>query len=116
MIILATAKMNECENTKSVKLSHGYIFDKEKIELLYNDSIVKLSKKEKEMLLILISANNAIVSSDVLEQRLYYEDSDSFSVNSNGALRGLIHRFRGKLEYNILESIHSYGFRIRRIN
>lgn len=113
-LLLASTKI-DLNNRAMVNLSQNYKFDLNKNELYYKNKFVKLSKKEKQMLKILVEANNEIVSTQDMEKELYAMSSDDDKKNINGALRGLMHRFRSKLEENILESIHSSGFRIRRI-
>lgn len=112
-LLLACAKVFDRDN-KVIQLSHGYTFDLESLALFYNKYMIKLSKKEKLMLKVLIEAENEIVSTEALEYELY--PPLEYQGQANGALRGLIHRFRSKLEENILESIHSYGFRVKRLN
>lgn len=93
------------ENCKN--LGNDFYFN-EKDQLLYQyDMNIKLSPKEKNLLSILVAANNQIVTQERLEYYLWPDDAPSGS-----SLRTLIYRLRGKLDYDLIETIPASGFKL----
>jgi DNA-binding response OmpR family regulator len=110
-ILLAQYKMNQSNhleiNANCRSLGFGYYFN-EKDEILYFENIyIKLSPNEKHLLKILLDANGAIVPYKDIEYLIWPNEPVSQS-----SLRTLVYRLRTKLEYKLIETIHSAGCRL----
>jgi len=87
-------------------LNDGFTYDPKKREL-YNDTIVKLTKKETLLLHQLITNNNKTLSyNNILH---YVWEGDVATVDS---LRTLVMRLRKKLPKNTLETIVDFGYKL----
>lgn len=110
-ILLAQYKMNQSNqpelNEECRPLGFGYYFN-EKDEILYFKNIyIKLSPNERHLLKILLDANGAIVSYKDIEYLIWPNE-----VVSQSSLRTLVYRLRTKLEYKLIETVHSAGCRL----
>ena len=76
------------------RLSYDYYFDKENNKLYYNNELIKLGQKERQLIKILINAKGNIVSFKELEYKIWHNHKIS-----NSTLRTLIYRLRLKLNY-----------------
>ncbi len=106
---LAIYKM---KNSKSIKthltpIGEGYFYDLENHNLFFKEHPIKLSQKETLLLEMLIEAEGEIVPFATLEHHIWQGNPVSDS-----ALRTLLYRLRGKLEYLLIETVPSFGFRI----
>ena len=106
---LAIYKM---KNSKSIEthltpIGEGYFYDLENHNLFFKEHPIKLSQKETLLLEILIEAKGEIVPFATLEHHIWQGNPVSDS-----ALRTLLYRLRGKLEYLLIETVPSFGFRI----
>ena len=106
---LAIYKM---KNSKSIEshltpIGEGYFYDLENHNLFFKEHPIKLSQKETLLLEILIEAKGEIVPFATLEHHIWQGNTVSDS-----ALRTLLYRLRGKLEYRLIETVPSFGFRI----
>jgi len=90
------------------ELGQGYRYDLDNHNLFYQDHPVKLSTKEKKFLEILIEAKGTIVPFEVLQEHLWGSKGVSES-----SLRTLIYRLRTKLEYKLIETIPSFGVKLK---
>lgn len=109
-ILLAIYKLN---NDKKVKpelkeIGFGYCYDIEHNNLFFKGYPIRLSSKEKVLLEILIEAQGNIVPFNVLEDYIWRGNPVSES-----ALRTLLYRLRAKMEYKLIETIPSFGCRIK---
>lgn len=110
-ILLAQYKIHRQNKTQKPltckRLGNGFYFcNKDKV-LYFEDMLIKLSIKEKELLSLLVEANGQIVSFSSLEYFIWPHNPISDS-----ALRTLIYRLRAKLEYKLIETIPSVGCKI----
>jgi len=110
-ILLAQHKMNQSNqpeiNEECRPLGFGYYFN-EKDEILYFKNIyIKLSPNERHLLKTLLDANGAIVSYKDIEYLIWPNEPVSQS-----SLRTLVYRLRTKLEYKLIETVHSSGCRL----
>ena len=100
------------KNSKSIEshltpIGEGYFYDLENHNLFFKEHPIKLSQKETLLLEILIEAKGEIVPFSTLEHHIWQGNPVSDS-----ALRTLLYRLRGKLEYRLIETVPSFGFRI----
>jgi len=98
-------------STPRMKIGNGYCYDTSNKNLFFNDFPIKLSSKEKALLELLIEARGTIVPFGVLEEYIWEGNPVS-----EGSLRVLLHRLRGKMEYKLIETIPSFGCRLRPSN
>jgi DNA-binding response OmpR family regulator len=101
-------KQHPSITTSLMKLGNGYCYDTENRNLFFNDFPIKLSSKEKTLLELLIEARETIIPFGVLEEHIW-----GGNPVSEGSLRVLLHRLRGKMEYKLIETIPSFGCRLR---
>jgi DNA-binding response OmpR family regulator len=88
-------------------LDESFSYDSESRDLLQSGEIIHLTKQERELLNLLISRKNQIVSIYEIENELW----PNKPCNEN-TRRALVARLRNKLNYKFLETIHSIGYRI----
>jgi DNA-binding response OmpR family regulator len=106
---LAIYKMNsnKCVETNLSSIGKGYVYDLANHNLFFKEHPIKLSPKESLLLEMLIEAKGNIVPFATLEQHIWQKNTVSDS-----ALRTLLYRLRGKLEYPLIETIPSFGFKL----
>ncbi|QKF83252.1 response regulator [Halarcobacter ebronensis] len=101
-------KSNRCNiEMKCVNLGFNYFFDLNNEILYYENIPIKLSQNEKKLLTLLVEAKGSLISFSEIE---YYIWPDC--AVSSSALRTLIYRLRGKLEYKIIETVPSLGCKL----
>ncbi len=100
------SKSHKVENDV-ISLDKNYFFNKRKDKLFFNDIFIKLSNNELILLKLLIDERGNIVSYETIESEVWSE-----KVVSNSALRTLIYRLRGKLNYKFIESEYDYGIKL----
>ena len=93
------------KNSKS--LGFDYYFDMDNNALYFKSKPIRLSGNEKRLLKILIEAKGSFVPFDELEIRIWPDNPVSDST-----LRTLIYRLRTKLEYKLIETMHSFGCKL----
>jgi DNA-binding response OmpR family regulator len=106
---LAIYKMNsnKCVKTNLSSIGKGYVYDLDNHNLFFKEHPIKLSQKESLLLEMLIEAKGNIVPFTVLEHHIWQGNPVSDS-----ALRTLMYRLRGKLEYLLIETVPSFGFKL----
>ena len=100
-------KNNQFIETNLTPIGNGYVYDLANHNLFFKEHPIKLSQKESVLLEMLIEAKGNIVPFATLEQYIWRGNSVSDS-----ALRTLLYRLRGKLEYLLIETVPSFGFRL----
>jgi len=88
-------------------LGEGYFYDLVNHNLFFQQHPIKLSQKEKLLLELLIKVKGEIVPFSTLEHHIWQGN-----LVSDSALRTLLYRLRGKLEYMIIETVPSFGIRL----
>lgn len=110
-ILLSLYKSNQHNkhqiDNNCLSLGYGYYYNKNDEILYYDNMYIKLSINEKKLLNILLEAKGTIVSYESLEHNIWSETPISTST-----LRTLIYRLRAKLEYKLIETIHSAGCKL----
>ncbi|WP_415398306.1 winged helix-turn-helix domain-containing protein [Sulfurimonas sp. CS5] len=94
-------------NKNYAHLGLNYYYDSSNENFYYKNSPIKLSIKEKLLLKKLFDANRDIVSFIELEYFIWPDNSVSES-----SLRTLIYRLRNKLDYQLIETIPSFGVKL----
>jgi len=95
------------EGHSLMDLGEGYLFDTEENRLFFNDLFIKLSHKEMLLLKLLVDNRGHIVSYESIKSEIWNE-----KIVTDSALRTLIYRLRGKLEYKLMESEYDYGIKL----
>lgn len=94
-----------CNNI--ITLKNNYTFDQSKELLYYQDEPIKLSKQERKLFSLLISAKGNIVDFENIEYTLWPDGPVSDS-----SLRTLLYRIRNKVDAEIIETVQSFGCRV----
>ena len=95
-------------NSNLIEIGEGYFFDKNNEILLYNELPIKLTKKETQLLKLLLFSTDNRVSFETIENIIYEGD-----VVSNSAIRTLIYRLRCKLEHKFIENEFNFGIKLK---
>ncbi|MBU0720385.1 response regulator [bacterium] len=82
-----------------------YHCDEEKVYL--NDTYVRLTKKELQLLKLLINARGNIVSYQTIENEIWDNE-----IVGNSSVRTLIYRLRGKLADDLIKSEFNHGLKL----
>jgi len=105
--LLKLAQYKLSTQNQKIELGDGYYFNTKENKLFFNNKFVHLGTKELKLLKLLISARGNFVSYYTIENEIWGLESISSS-----ALRTLIYRLRGKLNYKLIEVENSYGIKI----
>ena len=109
ILTLACSKLNINEYVDNELLNIGleYYVDMKNQYVYKNNEILKFSRKEFQLLKLLILAKGTIISFKQLEYEIW-----SDSPVSDNSLRNLVHRLRTKFDHELIENIHGLGFRL----
>jgi len=97
----------EGEKRGSIEIDHEFSYDPINKELLCCGEFVHLTRKESELLELLIEAKQQTVDLYTIENRLWPEKTPNENTR-----RGLIARLRSKLKYKFIETIPAQGYRM----
>ncbi|MCV6608902.1 MAG: response regulator [Campylobacterales bacterium] len=90
------------------QLPSNYTFNVKENQLYYKDKIQKIGNREKIFLNLLFQAEGKLVTFETIENVVWENDTVS-----NDAIRLMISRLRKKLEYDFIETIYSFGFKLK---
>ena len=94
---------------KKIQLKNNFYWDIEKEELIqYNKSII-LTKKEKKVLVYLLSTTNKIFSSE----ELIFSAWENYDEGSLNTLKQIIKNLRSKLPEDTLENVFGIGYKLK---
>lgn len=85
----------------------SFSFDTQEKLLIHFGEIIHLTKRERELLSLLVEHKNQIIPFEQIEYEIW-PDKDS---NEN-TRRALVSKLRSKLNHQFLETIHSLGYRL----
>lgn len=91
---------------KQSKLKEDFIFDNNSLSLYKNNSLISLTKREKELFYLLIKHKNQLVTTKDLKENLWNDE-----VNDE-ALRTFIKRVRIKTSKDLIENVSGQGYLI----
>ncbi|MDD4854600.1 MAG: response regulator [Sulfuricurvum sp.] len=94
-------------DNRLTEIGAGYYYDVEYELLYYKNEPIKLSPKEKILLTKLVQAWGDIVPFKTLEKLIWGHPVDA------GSYRTLLYRLRGKLHYELIETIPSFGLKLK---
>jgi len=114
-IMLSIYKMddifNVTMNIEYTPIGYNYFYDLKNDNLFYKEQPVQIGVKEKMFLKLLISANGEIVPFSRIEEYIWKNCN-----LSNGTCRTLVYRLRSKLEFKLIETVPSFGYRLNNKN
>lgn len=90
-----------------VRLANGYMYNVITHQLLQDGTPVVLTRKEKQLVQLLVEHMNTTMSYDVITKTIW----DDKPVNT-ATLRSLVRRIREKIGDEVIENITSTGYRI----
>lgn len=99
-------KNNIVVDNRLTDIGGGYYYDVEYELLYYKNEPIKLSPKEKILLTKIVQAKGNIVPFKTLEKLIW-----GYPV-STGFYRTLLYRLRGKIQYELIETIPSFGLKL----
>jgi DNA-binding response OmpR family regulator len=115
--LFVSLKMAESSYSKNIKkqdmkvgdiiLDDEFSFDSCDCQLIHNGAYLHLTKREKQLLKLLIISKNSIVSIYEMENKIW---PDKFP-NEN-TRRALVSRLRAKMKYKFIDTIAATGYRI----
>jgi len=114
-IMLSIYKMGDILNVtmdiEYTPIGYDYFYDLKNDNLFYKEQPIQIGVKEKMFLKLLISANGEIVPFTRIEEYIWKNNN-----LSNGTCRTLVYRLRSKLEFKLIETVPSFGYRLNSKN
>ncbi|MEA1914760.1 MAG: response regulator [Campylobacterota bacterium] len=95
---------------KKVQFTADLFFDMKQRELLYQDSIINLRKREKDFLLLLHNNQNTLTNYAQIEQEIWKDKSMSMS-----ALKTFVKELRQKLPVDLILNVQQEGYKLQTI-
>jgi DNA-binding response OmpR family regulator len=109
--VLKDKQPKEVKNKALISLNHSYTFDLTTNKLYYKNIIVKLSKKESEILDVLIKNIGEIISVDKFKEIVW----DDITINDS-SFRTVMKRLKDKIKYDdFIISHKGYGYIIEKV-
>jgi len=105
LLVMLNEDFKNSVNQESICLDEEFTFNMESSQLLYNNDCVNLTKKERELLMLLLDNINSLISIDTMEYTIWPEQGSSPSRR-----RALISRLRSKLKHRFIETHASEGY------
>jgi len=107
---MRVAKKQNLSNLRigNIVFDKEFSYDSKNEELILVGEVVHMTKREKELLALLVRSKNSIVSIYELENELWPDKQ-----SNENTRRALVSRLRSKLNYKFLETIHSIGYRLK---
>jgi len=88
-------------------MNHEFSYDLDNQQLLYCGEFIHLTKRERQLLYLLITSKNKIVSVELMEHQIWPDKAPNENTR-----RSLINRLRAKLKHQFIETIPSVGYRM----
>jgi len=102
-----------CQNSRdkkiSIELKNGYKWLLDEKQLLYNNEMIVLTKREQILLDFMMIQINTIVTFESIEELIWGRED---GIDTYSSLSHLLKRLRKKLPKELLESIYGEGYRI----
>ena len=98
------------QKEKKVLLKEDFIFDNNSLSLYKNNTLIELTKREKEFFLLMIKNKNNLVLTQTLKDKLWEKNI------SDEVLRTFIKRVRLKTSKELIENISAQGYLISVLN
>jgi DNA-binding response OmpR family regulator len=106
---MAASSYNKKNDTNKgvLILDDEFSYDTKNSQIIYNSEYLHLTKKEIELLNLLITSKNSIVSIYEIENEIWPD-----KIPNENTRRALVSRLRAKMKYKFIETIPSIGYRI----
>jgi len=101
-------KFAERDVEKEIVLDNEFTFNGLSSQLIFNNEIVSLTKKEKELLILFLNKKNSLISIQNMEYSIWPDQASSASRR-----RALVSRLRAKLQHRFIETYSSEGYIFR---
>lgn len=112
-IMLSIYKINNLNkvvlDNKYTSIGFDYYYDLKNDNLFYKDQPIQISINEKKFLRLLIAANGQIVPFRTIEEYIWQNTNMSSS-----AFRTLVYRLRSKLNFKLIETVPSFGYKLHK--
>lgn len=112
-ILLGIYKIkNNCEIVLDDSYTHignHYYYDEKNANLFYKNQPIQLGVNEKKLLQLLIDSNGQVVLFSTIENDIWPNKNMSAS-----AFRTLVYRLRSKLDFKLIETIPSFGYKLKK--
>lgn len=95
--------------TKRVVFSHNCFFDVKKHELMYNNDVINLRKRDKEFLLLLHKNKEQVLSYEQIDEYIWKDRTMSMS-----ALKTFIKELRQKLPLELIQNVPQVGYKLQK--
>ncbi|WP_415250970.1 response regulator [Sulfurimonas sp.] len=96
-------------NDDYTHIGSDYYYDEKNNNLYYKDRPILLGTNETKLLQLLVEANGQIITLSSIEDYIWPEKNMSGS-----AFRTLVYRLRSKLEFKLIETIPSFGYKLNK--
>ena len=110
-ILLSIYKMENTSkvliDTEFTPIGFDYYYDSQNDNLYYKKRPIQISVNEKKFLKLLIEADGQIVPFLTIEEYIW-----DGSTMSSSAFRTLVYRLRSKLEFKLIETVPSFGYKL----
>ncbi|XOB63391.1 response regulator transcription factor [Campylobacterota bacterium DY0563] len=93
--------------TTNLNFSDECYFDIQKYELIFNNEIISLRKRDKEFLLLLYKNKNQILTYDLIDEYIWKDKTMSMS-----ALKTFIKELRQKLPIDLIKNVPQMGYKL----
>jgi DNA-binding response OmpR family regulator len=107
-ILISEIRKRSRKSEEKIFVDNDLYWDSDRKQLVYKQSVISLTKKERELLTLLFSDVSRDFSYDVILTRLWGEISPS----KQDSLKTLVKQLRKKLPYNIVKNIFGFGYKI----
>ena len=98
---------NKDHPNQKIKLNDFITLDLLNSSVIVNDKIVYLTKKEMLFLNLLFRNSGSLVTYEMIEELVWYDDN---KVMTSTSLRTLVKNIRKKLSFDIVQNISKVGY------
>ncbi len=107
-VLISEIRKRSRKAEKKVFVDEGFFWDLEREHLVYKESVIPLTRKERELLSLLFSDVSRDFSYEIILTKLWGETSPS----KQDSLKTLVKQLRKKLPQNIIKNTFGFGYKI----
>ena len=100
-------ELNNEQQSRTIKLKYGYLYDKEREVLYYGDQPVKLTAKEIKIIKYLCNSPGHNISQEQLEYAIWQDEPAGYA-----AFRSVLFRLRNKIHKDLITNQNNTGYKI----
>lgn len=104
---IAFKNSQRSNNEEEIRIDHEFSYDPKNRQLLRGGEFVHLTRKELELLMLLLEAKGQMVGIYTVENRIWPEKAPNENTR-----RGLVARLRSRLDQQFIETIPGQGYRL----